>query len=248
MEMTTIDDEVDELINSEMRETSDEAMVSVIDDEIFFRRNSVNVIIGRRGSGKTFSLLREILKLLMLGHTEYTQLFYVSDKYSDDSVAKLKPLLEKYIQFNWVETKDALQLITALEYGKANMNEPEFRESLNAQSLGDSVMPNTILFFDDCISVFSKTDSLAKKLYQNRQSRITVFLGLQDVNGLNSSMKANMDSLMLFGGFSAHKFSLLTYQMPPISLTFERYARLGPKDCVIVDFASGNIVVRYRDL
>ena len=247
-----IDDEVDELIKRSESElnafNSDDELISEIDENVFFRKNSVNLVCGARGSGKTHCVMREILKCLMLDAAPYTQLFYITSKYSDDTVKKLQPLLEKYIQFNWVETKDALQLIQALEYGKANLdNEREFRKCLNAEHLPPDVIPHSILVLDDCIGIFNKTDELARKLYQTRQARITAFLLLQDVNGLNCSMKANIDSLVLFGGFSKHKFNMLLYQLPPTqNFTFELYARLTKEDYIIIDFASNTFNIHIR--
>ena len=248
--LSSIDSEVDELIacGTKSEEECSDQLVSEIHPDLFFRRNSVNLVCGRRGSGKTYLLMRELLKCLMLGHNEYTQLFYISSKYSDDTVQKFQPLLEKYIQFSWIETKDALQLITALEFGKANLNEPKFRECLNAQSLPEGVIPNTFLVFDDAINVFSKPSELMKKLFQNRQSRITAFVVIQDVQGMSSSFKSNIDSMVLFGSFSAQKFQVLTYQLPPVEgFNFSTYSQLTNKDCVLIDFQTSSIQYRLRE-
>ena len=251
--MNTLDEAVDDLINSHAQEATDDEMVSVIDEEIFFRRNSVNLICGARGSGKTWAILREVLKCLMLRNTNseippYTQLYYINSKYSDDTVKKLQPLLEKYIQFNWIETKDALQLITALEYGKANLNEPSFRECLNAQELPDDELPHTLLLFDDCAYLLSKPSELLKKLFQTRQSRLTVFLILQDPQSISVSAKSNLDSIVLYGGFSRHKFNVLFYQLPCIEgFTYEIYSKLRKEDCVVIDLASGTFSFRTRN-
>ena len=40
-----------------------EQLQSVIDPELIFKRNSLNLLIGRRGSGKTFNVMRELIKL-----------------------------------------------------------------------------------------------------------------------------------------------------------------------------------------
>ena len=242
-----VNDAVDKLIESRAREPTSDELVSVIHPDIFFRRNSVNLIIARRSGGKTHLVLREILKCMLLGHKEYTQVWYISDKCNDDTVSKLKPLLEEHIQFNWITTKEAPTLFRALEFGKANPDEAEFRDCLNASELDADQTPHTFILFDDCIGLFNKTDALAKKLYQTRQSRITAFLMLQDVSGLNPSMKANIDSLVLFGGFPKHKFNVLFYQMPPAQFDFEDYAELGPKDCVVIDFIDGSVDYKYRE-
>ena len=247
-----LDDAVDELIKKNAKQATDDELVSTIDDSIFFRRNSVNLVIGRRSSGKTHTVLREIIKCLMLAKTNkdvppYTQVWYVSDKQSDDTVEKLRPLIEKYVQFSWIETNDAMQLFKALELGKAQINEDGFAGCLNAEHLPRGVIPHTFVLFDDAIGQFSRTTELARKLYQTRQSRITAFLMLQDVNGLNASMKSNVNSLVLFGGFPKHKLDVLLYQMPPIEdFTFEDYAMLSPRDCIIADFEDGSLDTRIR--
>ena len=246
--MLNLDDQVDDLINSQATQASNDEMVSVIDDEIFFRRNSVNLICGHRGSGKTWGTLRELLKCLMLGTEPYTQIFYINSKYSDDTVEKLKPLLEEHVQFNWVETKDALQLIQALEYGKANINEPKFRESLNAQELPNGVIPHTWLLFDDCAYLLSKPSELLKKMFQTRQARITVFLMLQDPQSISVSAKSNLDCIVLYGGFSRQKFNVLFYQLPSIEgFTYELYSKLRKEDCVVIDLATGTFSFRFRN-
>ena len=246
--MNNLNAAVDRLIaTTTKKNVKPDELVTEISPDVFFKYNSVNLVIGRRGSGKTHMVLREILKVMLLGHKEYTQLWYVTDKEHDDTFDKLSPLLLKHLQLSWINTDEALQLLEALEKGKAQMDEhPEYRECLNAD--GREGLPHTFIIFDDAIGLFSKTSNLAKKLYQTRQSRVTAFIILQDVQGLNSSMKSNVDSLVLFGGFSAHKFGILFYHLPPTSdqLTFDEYSRLSPQDAVVVDFVDDrtNILVR----
>ena len=247
--MSNINAAVDRLIAATTKNSSKpDELVTEIDPSVFFKYNSVNLVIGRRGSGKTHMVLREILKVMLLGHKEYTQLFYVTDKEHDETFDKLSPLLLKHLQISWINTDEALELLQALEKGKASMDKhPEYRECLNAVGR-DGLMPHTFIIFDDAIGLFSKTSNLAKKLYQTRQSRVTAFIILQDVQGLNSSMKSNVDSLVLFGGFSAHKFSILFYHLPPTStqITFEDYSSLSPQDAVVVDFIDDatNVLMR----
>ena len=213
----------------EQRDVDPQEIQSKIDDNIYFRYNSVNLVIGKRGSGKTYTTLREILKLALTGHKEYTQLHYITDKARDDTVDKFRDMFAKYrLWFNWVPVCNAEKLITTLAKAKAMKSEEQSDEdyralckalSCNPIDGGDDVpqmngLPHTIVVFDDCIGLFAKNTSLARKLFENRQARITYFLLLQDVTGLSASMKSNVDSLRLFGGFPKHKFNVLLYQMP----------------------------------
>ena len=54
---------------------------SSIANDVFFKRCSVNLLIGKRGSGKTFNVLREILKLNWIkDNGGFSAFLYVSPK------------------------------------------------------------------------------------------------------------------------------------------------------------------------
>jgi hypothetical protein len=61
-----------------------------IHPEIHFKYYSINLLISRRGVGKTFSVLKELIKLSQLPDCGgYTTFLYVSDKTNDATVNKL---------------------------------------------------------------------------------------------------------------------------------------------------------------
>ena len=260
-EPATLDEIVDSLIKHDDKNSdSREDMQNLIDDEIFFHYNSVNLVIGKRGSGKTYSTLREILKLVvrLQDQNKYTQIHYITDKVRDDTVEKFKPAFKQCgFHFNWVSTSNAEQLIRTLTTLKGMISDPEWiaqnekdnelaHQALNCSSDNKSI-PHTIIIFDDCIGLFNKTTSLSKLLFENRQSRITYFLLLQDVQGLSPSMKANIDSLTLFGGFPKHKYLTLFYQLPPVDLDFDTYSQLDVRDAVRIDYLQSSIKFLIRN-
>ena len=261
-----LDSMIDSMI--EQRDVDPQEIQSKIDDNIYFRYNSVNLVIGKRGSGKTYTTLREILKLALTGHKEYTQLHYITDKARDDTVDKFRDMFAKYgLWFNWVPVCNAEKLITTLAKAKAmkqeelrglaasekrrKQSEEDYRalcKALSSNPIGEEDaaqasledgLPHTIAIFDDCIGLFAKNTSLARKLFENRQARITYFLLLQDVSGLSASMKSNVDSLRLFGGFPRHKYNVLMYQMPPIDMDYDDYSQLDQHGWLEVDFIDG---------
>jgi hypothetical protein len=324
---------LDKKIDSLIQKTKTDEVQGRIRANIFFRYNSVNVVIGQRGSGKTHFVLREVLKLLQYPEVNYSTFLYSSNKISkDETVEKFAPLfansLLKIDPISHDETNDiinnlAAAKVTYSEFKKmAGIPDKEDRvikdeftdydkqNQINEQSLYDKIysvpniktnnqrkrapkystydsaddsynpdlsntdtrerkekfiteittpqinnpilekekiilknmplelrnhnledkyvetlqqlnlldlhrnVPHTIIFIDDCIDLLSRRGELFKKLFENRQSKITYFLGLQDVQGIPSSMKSNMDSLTLFGGFSKQKFNSLFYQIP----------------------------------
>ena len=238
---------LDELIDSKVSNNNDDSddLQAIIHPEIKFRYNSVNCIIGKRGSGKTHSCFRNILKLALLDKQycfNYTQIHYVTDKLRDDTVEKFRKLLPPNLKFNWVPTTNANKLIQLCARAKVALPDDSAAvEALNCSHLPPNTIPHTIIIFDDCIGLFKKDTALSKKLFENRQSRITYFLLLQDVGGLSPSMKANLDSITLFGGFPKHKWNVLFYQLPPADTSFEEYERLNNGDALYIDFVDNSV-------
>ena len=252
--MESLNDIIDLYVHSNNRTKNREDLQTPIHNDIYFRYNSVNLVIGKRQSGKTYSTLREILKLpLVLGEqNKYTQIYYITDKHQDDTVEMFKPVFEKLkFMFNWVSTSDAEVLINSLSELKADISSGNLEDDVSAYyellNCRPDQTPHTIIIFDDCIGLFSKASSLSKKLFENRQSRITYFLLLQDVQGISPSMKANIDSLTLFGGFPKHKFTTLFYQLPPVDLDFDTYAGLSTQDAVRIDYIESSVKILTRN-
>ena len=253
---------------------------SDIDEDIYFKHNSVNLVIGKRGSGKTYMVMREVLKVAYLmewwdrvgreDDPRYTQIYYITDKLRDDTCERAKYYIEKNtrMQFIWESTENALEIINGITTLKALLSDPDAerfknkveedptliedaRRYLNINPNDTSgILPHTLIIFDDCIGLFNKYSPLSKKLFENRQSRITYFLILQDVQGLNPSMKANVDSLVFFGGFPKHKWNSLMYQMPVIhdGYSFDNYySKLRPHDFVLFDYIDNMIYEKERN-
>ena len=51
-----------------------------IDPNVYFNRNSVNLLVGKKGSGKTYNVFREVLKLKFIKNHHYTKMLYVTNK------------------------------------------------------------------------------------------------------------------------------------------------------------------------
>ena len=235
---------------------------SNIHEDIYFKYNSVNLVIGKRGSGKTYTVMREMLKLAHLMNEyeshypvydyvpKYTQIIYITDKLRDDTCERAIHYIKKipYVQFEWESTDHALDIINGLSALKAFMANPEeYEEKIPGDNKQTLAEVKQILY---CPKNETKIPHTIIILFENRQSRITYFLILQDVQGLNPSMKANVDSLLLFGGFPKHKWNSLTYQMPLINreYTFEGYYQyLQPYDCVLFDYIDNSIKVKRRN-
>ncbi|KAA6361591.1 MAG: hypothetical protein EZS28_042882 [Streblomastix strix] len=108
--------------------------------------------------------------------------------------------------------------------------------------------PHTIVLFDDTMSIFkNKNNPLYKKLFKNRQPRITYFLCLQDTIGLDASIKSNVDTIYFFGGFNRQKFNLFFYQQSiPLDkeTLWNEYVQLGKREALLVQYNNDGTMVR----
>ena len=242
MDLNTIADSL--LAN---KHTKDDEIQNTIHPDIMIRYNSVSLLIGARGVGKTYWLSRELIKLSYAPNNKFTQAYYISDKAHDDTFEYVQKYIQN-IEIVWVKTEDALKVINALTKAKAGINSDNpddammYRKALNAEHMDD--IPHTLIIFDDSIGLFSKQTALSKKLFENRQSRISYIIALQDVTGISPSVKSNLDALVLWGGFSRHKWNILTYQLPPVEdLNWEVYETLQKHDYMFVDFIDSSVQI-----
>jgi hypothetical protein len=83
-------------------------------EEIHVKYNSVNVFIGKKGTGKTACALNEALKMSLTG--QYHLMIYVCPQgiINDDSFKTLRPLIEKNLPIRVVSTDEIASAIQQL--------------------------------------------------------------------------------------------------------------------------------------
>ncbi|KAH7830562.1 uncharacterized protein MONOS_1524 [Monocercomonoides exilis] len=228
---------------------------SDIHPDLFFKRNSVNLLVGGRGSGKTYSVLKELAKVSALDELYqeydvtpelhfggYSLFVYVSDKSSDQTFERMK----KFIEFPIVQVRynEALKTLTDISnakelyrdiYNRKQQDESVVNAVLETLHIDDFSQPvhHTAVLFDDCMEMFKKKDGIFRLLFENRQPMITYFLCLQDPKGICSEVKANLDTLWIFGGFSKLKFNYVYYQLQTYQdrdALWEGYKNLSRRD------------------
>jgi hypothetical protein len=243
---------VNELISGAMRNVDkSEQLQSEIHPDILFRYNTINLLVSRRGVGKTFTVLREIIKLSHLkDFGGYTTFLYVSDKTNDDTVNELIKLIKlkvrrvSYSNFlevvrDLIEAKSAFA--DAINKGIEDMvAEDSKRDIFTALDITDwrSEVPHTIILLDDAINVLkdSRFKPFRDLLFQNRQPRLTIFICVQDLFGVPVQIRRNCDTVFLFAGMTDKMaFGMATNQLG-INLSWEEYNELGYRGVVIINY------------
>ncbi len=234
---------------------------SEIHPEVFFRRNTVNLLIGKKGSGKTYNVFREIIKLGMIPNHLYTKFIYVTDKAFDPTFERVKEQILTIMAVDKVsyakavdvihDIADAKNIAHSLKSGELKLSslsadaKQELADRLgikNAEECLTREIFHTIVLLDDCQDVFAhKTPhnkALFKLLFENRQPKITYFLTQQDAKGVDSSLRQNLDGVWVFGGFAFNKFNYLMRQVPheeDIRELWDLYKTLTKNQALVFD-------------
>jgi len=159
----SLDSVVDKLLENTKTDINDQ-MQTEIHPDLRFRRNTVNLVIGKKGSGKTDSVFREALKVSLLPDSHYTLMLYVCDNQNDDTYLRNKDLIQIPVECIAYEEADTrigeLTDAKALYHEAKRTNtelEPDEKEELmkilHTDDL-DTAVQHTLVLLDDCVDIF----------------------------------------------------------------------------------------------
>ena len=83
----SVNDVVDNILNKELNKDTKNKLITYVDD-VNFKYNSFNICIGKQSTGKTTSVLKELIKMSLKNITAFHMIVYVSN--NRDSGYKLK--------------------------------------------------------------------------------------------------------------------------------------------------------------
>ena len=230
--------------------------------EINFDYNSILLVIGKTGSGKTFNVNNELVALSYVPN-DFTHVVYVSNNPNDLTFEKLKKLINLPItRITYDESKEYIstlrEYIQAYDEIKSKHLEDKItdeckNEILDYLCLDDFTQKNiyTIIIYDDAMNVFKNPLSKEfKMLFEYRHFKTTYILMMQSMKGITSEIKAQLGGVWLFGGYNRQQF---TYMYNQLSVPIEKeefwkvYQQL-PKSCyVYINYDSDGTEVSIVD-
>lgn len=248
--MNDLNDYVNSILNNELNKDTSNKLINIIDDDINFKYNSFNICIGKQGTGKTTSILKELIKLSLKDGTPITNfgyhlIIYVSNNSSDDTFNNLY----KYINIPIVKTdyehldKQFEQLIKLKdEYNKmVDGKIPENDEILQYLYIDDFSLKrlHTLILMDDAAFVLKSENSKWNKwLCQLRHLNTTVFMCIQIWKSINASLKSQITSIQLFPGYSRQQVNYI-YNQICVDMKFddfyELYTKIKQQHKLIID-------------
>ena len=222
-----VEDLVDKALNNNVPK-----FISKIDDSINFRYNSFNVCIGKQGTSKSTSVMKELIKLSMMPN-DYHMILYVTNNDSDDTVNSLSQYITiPIVKTNYDEVEQQFENLIKLkdEYNKmADGLVPKDKSILSPLMVNDFSKKrlHTFILFDDAAFIFDKTkkSEFKKWLLQCRHLNITAFCCIQSWNSIDPRLKEQLSSVYLFRGFSKERLAYIHRQIS-LDVDFEEFYRL----------------------
>ena len=244
-----VNNAIDNIIDYELN-TGRKKLISKISDNINFKYNSFNIFLGKQGTGKTTSILKELMKLSTIKN-DYHLIIYVSNNSSDDTFNKLK----NYINIPIVKTdyqhlnQQFEQLIKLKDtYNKMIDGEieknPEILPELYISSFSKDRLHTFILMDDAAFVLKNENNPWFKWLCQLRHLNTTVALCLQIWKSINPSLKSQITSINIFKGYSRQQLNFI-YQQIAVDVDFNEFMRmynkLNTRQKLIIDCVEGEI-------
>jgi len=236
---------VDNILNEELNRDTSNKLINFIDEDINFKYNSFNICIGKQGTGKTTSILKELIKLSLKDINNFHLIIYVSNNSSDDTFNNLY----KYINIPIVKTdyehldKQFEQLIKIKdEYNKmVDGKIPKDDEILEYLYVDDFSLKrlHTLILMDDAAFVLKNENSKWNKwLCQLRHLNTTVFMCIQIWKSINASLKSQITSIHLFPGYSRQQVNYI-YNQICVDMKFDDfynlYTKISQRHKLIID-------------
>ena len=248
-----VDDLINECINKN-KDIVNNSLIKKIHPSINIYYNSVNIFVGKQGSGKTFSCISEIIKISQLKKGAHL-LVYIT-KYGDESDITFESLKELIrIPIVYVKQDDAEEYVKnlldykhlyyevrnkGLENKIIDEQKNEIFDTLYIEDF-DNEMLHTLIMFEDIANnqLFKNDTSYFNHLLTTcRHNHISFFLNIQFWKSLSTNIKSNVSTVFIFGTFSKQQLRYILYQIP-LNITFdelyEKYKYMNKNNKIIVD-------------
>ena len=226
------------------RDAIDRERLELIHPQSFCYKNSVNILVGKQGTGKTFSCAYEIAKISHLHPETHLLIIICKDENKEDPTIKsLKSMINLPIEYvNEDEAEDYMrrflnckrlydevktiqkrlglrneQLYDAIR--REGVEDEEIEEMYSLLKINDFSRDylHTILLFNDIAKskLFSRATNYFNQLLPIcRHIQCSFFMNVQFWKSLPPEIKANATTIVIFGGFDQRQLYYIFSQVP----------------------------------
>lgn len=244
-----------------------------IGDDIFAYYNSLNILVGNQGKGKSHIVIRDLIQISRLSNTNIHLIVYISKSgtINDSTLESQRELIKLPIQA--IADVDAEKYLKKLDLYKDLYSKYcngvdisndvvndmfEFLHLSNNSRLTapyDSVAGcnplNTIIVCEDFVkSKLIKSSYFTNFITQLRHKHAIVYVNIQFFKSIPTDYKNNATSFIVFSGFSRQKLGYI-YQQVVFPIEFEqlwyRYRQLRNHDIIYINVRENRMMIRQFD-
>lgn len=256
--------DVDKAMNNAYMRNKDKIInesIRPIDNNVFAYYNSLNILCGNQGKGKTHILLRDIIQISRLQDCNFHLIVYISKSgtINDSTFEAQQELIQLPIQC--VTDKDADKYLKQLDlykdlFAKYCKNSSSVNDELVSKMFdflhvtkpNSTGVLNTIIIAEDFVkSALLKSAYFTNYITQLRHKHSIVYINVQFFKAIPTDFKNNATTFIIFSGFSRQKLNYI-YQQVPMNVEFEDlwrvYSRLKGHDVIAVNTRVNEIKVK----
>ena len=225
--------------------------------------NSVNVFVGRQRTGKTYTAIKEIIKISR-NHPQTHLLVYVNKdgKPNDDTFERTKDLINcSIIYVSYDNSKEYLTKL--LEYKRTyniikdkHLEEEltpkhyeELTENLSLANLDNDYLHTIILLEDATQFMKSKSANYVNDLMTKcRHIQCSFFVIIHYWKALSTNLKSNLSTIYIFSGYSRQQLNYILYQInisESIKEIYDKYKNLTEHGKLIIDSNLCNYKINF---
>lgn len=229
-----------------------------IADGIYANYNSLNIIVGAQGKGKSHIVLRDIIQISRIPGAAHLIVYISKNGVINDSTFEAQRELIK-LPIKVISDSNAENYLKELDLWKelydkyVNNNTRLDEEKINKMlsflcisQLNSQAKPlNTIILCEDFIkSKLLKSAYFTNYITQLRHKHSIVYVNVQFFKAIPTDYKNNCTSFFIFNGFSRQKMGYI-YQQVVMPIEFEdlwrRYCCMKNHDFILVNTREGSI-------
>ena len=229
-----------------------------IADCIYANYNSLNIIVGAQGKGKSHIVLRDIIQISRIPGAAHLIVYISKNGVINDSTFEAQRELIK-LPIKVISDSNAENYLKELDLWKelydkyVNNNTRLDEEKINKMlsflcisKLNSIKSPlNTIILCEDFIkSKLLKSAYFTNYITQLRHKHSIVYVNVQFFKAIPTDYKNNCTSFFIFNGFSRQKMGYI-YQQVVMPIEFEdlwrRYCCMKNHDFILVNTREGSI-------
>ena len=255
------DEWIDGLMTSNAKENKD-ALHSELLNKIPLSdsyTNSISIAVGKQRSGKTYKIIKEIIKISKMHH-ETHMLLYINKTggETDKTFESFKDLIKCPIVYcsqeecedklaELIEYKNMYHQIIA-EGTNEGVDPDEEQTMFDVLDISDYSRPylHTLVLLDDIANsplLKKETSYLNSLMTQCAHINMSFYLAVQYWKGLPAALKSQTSMIYLFGGFNKQQVRYMLTQInleDPFEDVWPKYMKLKNRDYMTIDTIAGS--------